>query len=377
MKCIGKFTDFYIDVTKQGLKIPQDKYLANGKYPIIDQGKSDISGYCNNLEGIFNDVPAIIFGDHTRSIKYVEKPFFIGADGVKILKSINKNNNMKYLYYALLAAKIPNLGYSRHFKILKELNINIYSRKEQDYIVRLLEKVDCLSESYRKYLFYLNKIIKSRFIEMFGDPILNEKQWTKEFLKNITSKIGSGATPKGGKSSYQTKGITFIRSMNVHDAKFEYKDLAYLTDNQARQLENVIVEQDDVFINITGASVARSCIVPYDILPARVNQHVSIIRCFKTKMNAVFLNNLFLNHRFKAYLLGLGESGGATRQAITKQQLAELNVIVPPLYLQNEFANFVQQVDKSKYREISLIKTYQIAEKYIKQEWMRCQTLHS
>ena len=136
--------------------------------------------------------------------------------------------------------------------------------------------------------------------------------------------------------------------MNVHDGRFEYKDLAHITDEQAKQLDNVIIEENDVFINITGASVARSCIVPKHILPARVNQHVAIIRCVTSMLNPVFANNMFLNHSFKGQLLDIGETGGATRQAITKQQLETLSVILPPIELQNQFATFVEQTDKSK-----------------------------
>ena len=164
----------------------------------------------------------------------------------------------------------------------------------------------------------------------------------------MTSKIRSGATPRGGKESYQTEGITLIRSMNVYDGRFEYKDLAHITNEQAEQLSNVAVEEGDVFINITGASVARSCIVPNNILPARVNQHVAIIRCSRSYLHPVFANNMFLNEHFKGQLLDIGESGGATRQAITKQQLENLVVILPPLNLQQQFAAFVAQTDKSK-----------------------------
>lgn len=184
---------------------------------------------------------------------------------------------------------------------------------------------------------------------MFGDPITNNFRWKQSELYDVTNKIGSGATPRGGKASYQKKGIALIRSMNVHNGRFEYKDLAHITDEQARRLDNVVVEEGDVFINITGASVSRSCIVPKDILPARVNQHVAIIRCIENKLHPIFANNMFLHDRFKRYLLDIGENGGATRQAITKQQLEALTIILPPIDLQNQFASFVQQVDKSKF----------------------------
>ena len=115
---MAKFTDIFEDVTKQGTKILTNLYLENGLYPIIDQGQSEIAGYTNEAEGLFTDVPAIIFGDHTRIIKYVDTPCFLGADGVKLLKAKDPTANYRYLYYALCNADIPNTGYNRHFKCI-------------------------------------------------------------------------------------------------------------------------------------------------------------------------------------------------------------------------------------------------------------------
>ena len=210
---------------------------------------------------------------------------------------------------------------------------------------------------------------QSRFIELFGDPVANSFGWKQALLCEVTSKIGSGATPRGGKESYQAEGITLIRSMNVHDGRFEYKDLAHITDEQAAQLDNVTVEDGDVFINITGASVARSCIVPTDILPARVNQHVAIIRCVREWLHPRFANNMFLNDRFKGQLLDIGESGGATRQAITKQQLENLAVILPPIELQEQFAAFVEQTDKSKLAVQQGLQELEILKKSLMQQY--------
>ena len=231
---------------------------------------------------------------------------------------------------------------------IDDMEILVYSDAEQRRIAAVLDKVSDLITKHRQQLDKLDELVKSRFIEMFGDPISNNFGWKQGLLSEVTSKIRSGATPRGGKESYQTEGITLIRSMNVYDGRFEYKDLAHITNEQAEQLSNVAVEEGDVFINITGASVARSCIVPNNILPARVNQHVAIIRCSRSYLHPVFANNMFLNEHFKGQLLDIGESGGATRQAITKQQLENLVVILPPLNLQQQFAAFVAQTDKSK-----------------------------
>ena len=232
---------------------------------------------------------------------------------------------------------------------LEKYELQLPSLSEQSFQVETLDRIKAVIELRKQELQCLDTLIKARFVEMFGDPVSNDAGWNQTALRGVTTKIGSGATPRGGKESYQNEGITLIRSMNVHDGRFEYKDLAHITEEQAAQLENVTVRENDVFVNITGASVARSCIVPADILPARVNQHVAIIRCVQERLNPIFANNLFLNARFKGMLLDIGESGGATRQAITKQQLESLNVIIPPLGLQNEFSAFASQVDKSKF----------------------------
>lgn len=341
---MAAFGDVFFDATKDGYKIPKERYLPHGLYPIIDQGQNDIAGYSNNSNGLYIDVPAIIFGDHTRIVKYVDVPFFLGADGVKLLKAKNPFANYKYLYYALSAARIPDTGYNRHFKWLKEIDIPLPSSDEQCRIVAILDKITSLITLRKQQFAKLDELVKARFVEMFGEPVANPMAWDVVKLASVTTKIGSGATPKGGKESYQTSGISLIRSMNVYDGFFEYRELAHIDDVQSAQLDNVIVNKDDVLINITGASVARSCVVPDNVLPARVNQHVSIIRCKPSALNYLFLNAQFLNSAYKKKLLSLGEAGGATRQAITKQQLENLEIILPPIKLQKEFFCYAKSI---------------------------------
>ena len=274
-----------------------------------------------------------------------------------VVFGVSKHIDQQYLLYYLKSDIMLSLikesatGSVRDnlkLSTLEEFPINLRPIDEQRHIAAVLDKVSDLIAKRRQQLDKLDELVKSRFIEMFGDPVTNTFGWKQALLCGVTSKIGSGATPKGGKESYQTEGITLIRSMNVHDGRFEYKDLAHITDEQAAQLDNVTVEDGDVFINITGASVARSCVVPKDTLPARVNQHVAIVRCIRAWLHPIFANNMFLNDRFKRQLLDIGESGGATRQAITKQQLENLTVILPPLELQEQFVAFVAQTDKVK-----------------------------
>ncbi|HFI0695297.1 TPA: restriction endonuclease subunit S [Streptococcus suis] len=147
-------------------------------------------------------------------------------------------------------------------------------------------------------------------------------------LRSITSKIGSGATPKGGNAVYENSGIAFIRSQNVLDMNFSTQNLAYITNEQAKKLNNVIVENNDILLNITGDSIARCTIVPDELLPARVNQHVSIIRCISPDYaNYVCYYLQFL----KPYLLQICKVGG-TRNALTKEAVENLPIVIQEEY---------------------------------------------
>jgi type I restriction enzyme S subunit len=153
--------------------------------------------------------------------------------------------------------------------------------------------------------------------------------WASNRLKTITTKIGSGATPRGGEESYKADGVSLIRSLNVHDMGFKYAKLAFLDDAQADDLSNVEIQPQDVLLNITGASVARCCVVPNDVLPARVNQHVSIIRPLADVLAPQFLQYLLISRPYKDKLLKTGGDGGSTRQAITKAQIQDFTVEYP------------------------------------------------
>lgn len=159
-------------------------------------------------------------------------------------------------------------------------------------------------------------------------------------LGDICNKIGSGATPRGGKESYKDSGTPIIRSQNVLDWSFSSDGLAYLDDDQAFALSNVEVKPRDVLLNITGDSVARACIVPNEFTPARVNQHVSILRT-NSRSNPVFL--LAWLQTNKSLLLSLASSG-ATRNALTKTMLEKLDVNLPPIDVQERIAGIVLSV---------------------------------
>jgi type I restriction enzyme S subunit len=152
------------------------------------------------------------------------------------------------------------------------------------------------------------------------------KGWEVVKLKDLTSKIGSGATPRGGSEVYVDEGPALIRSQNVYDYEFRWAGLARLTDKIAEELKNVEVMKNDVLLNITGDSILRTCVVDPEALPARVNQHVAIIRAINS-IPANYLHFYLVQESMKTFLIGM--SAGATRHAITKGHLEFIDVLKP------------------------------------------------
>ena len=170
--------------------------------------------------------------------------------------------------------------------------------------------------------------------------------WELIPLKKITTKIGSGATPRGGKNSYKSEGITLIRSLNVYDFAFSYEGLAFITEGQASEtrLARVIVEPKDILLNITGASVARCCMVPEHLLPARVNQHVSLVRVDPNRADSYYVLYCINSPVYKYQLLTLAQ-GGTTREALTKEIIGNFEIPLPPLPTQRKIAAVLSAYD--------------------------------
>ncbi len=329
--------------------VKSDIYNESYSIPVLTAGKSFILGYTNETNGVFTNLPVIIFDDFTTASKFVDFQFKVKSSAMKILKANEKVADIKFLYYLLQKLNIDSEQHKRYWiSKFSTLEVLLPPLAIQREIVEVIEMAENLIKNDQLFLNIYDELAKSIFVDMFGDPVTNEKNWPKTKLKNATSKIGSGATPSGGKASYKSSGISLIRSMNIYDFEFKWKDLAYIDSNQARKLNNVEVLKNDVLFNITGASVCRCSIVPNEVLPARVNQHVAILRAKTEKLNPVFLNHLLVSDRVKVNLLKIGSSGGAVMEAITKEKLENFEIILPPIEIQNQFEKAINFVFDGK-----------------------------
>ncbi|MGG4998751.1 restriction endonuclease subunit S [Escherichia coli] len=145
------FDNAFIVANKKSTQVKSSDYLQSGSIPIIDQGQSRIAGYCNNLE-VYSDVPVIVFGDHTRCVRWIEFVFCPGADGTQVIKT-SKILEPKLGYYLLSNTDIPNLGYSRHMRELKEKDFRLpLDIKEQQKIAAVLSAADAEISTLEKKL---------------------------------------------------------------------------------------------------------------------------------------------------------------------------------------------------------------------------------
>ncbi len=245
----------------------------------------------------------------------------------------------KYLHYFLVfgyfrgdTQKLQSNTTGLHnldFKTYLSIPIPVPPLPEQQSIVARLDsafaKIDALKANAQKQL----ENAKALFQNALKDAMTPKDGWEEKKLGEVCGKIGSGATPLGGKNVYIESGCSLIRSMNVQYNEFKYEELAHISDSASEQLKNVEIKENDVLFNITGASIARCCIVPKNILPARVNQHVSILRIVNSVLPK-FLCFTLNSEPHQKELIGIGEAG-STRQALTKGDLSKHLIKYPSI----------------------------------------------
>ena len=300
--------------------------------------------------------------------------------GMMIQKALHRIRPSQLLDHRFLFYSFLHIGQSRGFdpfftgatiyhlplEKLAKVEVPVPPLPVQRRIADILSAYDELIENSQRRIRILETMARAIYREWFvhfrfpghethprvPSPLGDIPQgWEVTTLRAITTKIGSGATPRGGKDAYKTEGIHLIRSLNVYDYSFEFDDLAFIDEQQAVELDNVRVEENDILLNITGASVARCALVPSYLLPARVNQHVAIVRADPTKASPFYVLDAINSENRKAQLLALAQ-GGATREALTKDTVCNFEIVLPPRPLMTRYDANAHGIHKQ--REILL-----------------------
>lgn len=350
------FDEVFDDYTKYGTKIKTERYHTIGTNIIIDQGQADIAGYTDQIDGLFKDVPVIVFGDHTRIIKYINRPFFLGADGTKILKSKIPDANYKYLYYALKNAKIPNTGYNRHFKWLKQISISYPEHEKQSMIVEILDKLEDSIDNYNTILGHLDKLVKARFVEMFGDYLKEDRRPLSE-----VAIITGGLTKNSNRNTFETK-MPYLRVANVFYNRLDLREILKIGVKE-EEIEKTLLQAGDLlFVEGNGSieQIGRVAIWDGSIDPILHQNHLIKARFNNEIIAPEYALFYFMLQDGRQQIISKSVSTSGLN-TLSVNKVSSLLLPIPPIALQKQFSVFVKLVDKSREEvKKSLEKTQQL-----------------
>ena len=311
-----------VDRTRQ---VKSRDYLLTGKHPVVDQGQGLIAGWTDNDAAVISDdLPYVVFGDHTRIFKYVDFPFALGADGTKVLRT-RGDINPRYFYFHLLCLDIPSRGYSRHFRLLKEKEIALPPLPEQKKIATVLLKIQRAIETQEKIIQSLRDLKKSTMQHLFTHGLRGEKtkvteigempeSWDMMPLAAFAEKVTKGSSPRWQGFTYKTEGVLFVRSQNVGWGRLLMDNIAYVDPSFNVKETRSILKKNDLLFNLVGASIGRVAMVDESLEGANTNQAVGLARLAGKDMHPRFAMYFFLTDMGQAQI------------AYNKKEIARANI---------------------------------------------------
>ena len=263
----------------------------------------------------------------------------------------------KYVYYALLnkmpdflknavGGAQPNISQ----RMIKQTKIPLPPLEEQKRIAAILDKADAIRCKRQQAIKLTDQFLRSVFLDMFGDPVTNPKEWEKQSIEHLSTRVTKGESPKWQGFDYQDQGVRFVTSENVLWGKLDDRK-KYIPEGFHAKLSRSALKEDDLLINLVGASVGRTCLVPKDGVPANINQAVAVTTLVETKIIPEFLLTQILTESIQRELLG--NVVDAARANISLKNIRELTVIVPPVEEQRKYLKAVEKVAtlNDKYQE--------------------------
>lgn len=338
-----KFEDA-LQKVKYTRKIQNSDYLPNGVVPVVSQEETFISGYWNNKDDAFKvDSPVVIFGDHSRVVKYVDFDFVLGADGVKILKPID-GLNARFFYHFLKWYDVPSLGYSRHYKLLKEIDVPFPPLSEQQHIVEELDLLSSIIEKKKAQLNELDNLAQSLFYEMFGDPITNEKGWDSDVLENVVANdcsISYGIVQPGDDI---IDGVPVVRPVDLVTNVVEREGLKRVAKNISDSYRRTILKGGEILLCVRGTTGVMS-FASDGLVGCNVTRGITPL-FFDNKINRYYAF-CYLNSKYIQDIIA-DNTRGATLKQINMKDVRMLPMLIPPLELQQQFASKIEAIEHQK-----------------------------
>ena len=339
---------------KQWKTIPTGDLLDEG-YPVY--GANGIIGYYSKYNHE-NPVIAVTCRGATCGSINITVPNAYVTGNAMCLDDVRNDVDINYLYYCLKYYDFNNvISGSAQPQITRQgmdkIYISICCHDEQCEIVDRLKKIENVINFRKQEIELLDKLIKARFVELFGDPVSNPKKWNVKKLKDLSIQINSGNTPKGGAENYVEEGIVFFRSQNVWKDRLEMDDIAYIDAKTHASMKRSSLKHGDILMTKTGrintenSSLGRAALYLGEDDMANVNGHVYFIR-LKPEVNNKFILRILVSPEYRDLIRSVCV-GGIDKRQLNKEHIEDFPIICPPSDIVEKYVAFVDQVDKSKF----------------------------
>ena len=322
--------------------VESDRYNSKYSTPVLTAGQSFILGYTNESKGVYEKGPCIIFDDFTTSVHYVDFPFKVKSSAMKILTT-KSNADIKYCYYLLLSlSKMPPNHKRQWISTTSEKSYVLPSMDKQISIVKQLDLISDTIANYTNQIENLDNLVKARFIEMFGDPVADTRNWGQTLLKEHLESIKYGtSTPP----IFTDDGYAFIRATNIKNGKIITNDMKYIPQEEADRLEKCKLSGGEIIIVRSGVNAGDTCIVTDEYIGQYAGYDMILV--LSSDLHPVFFNTLINTEYMDKVVKPLTRR--AAQPHLNSEQTQRLPIIEVPFELQEQFADFVKQVDKSRF----------------------------
>lgn len=340
------FLSCFKDVTGGNHKVPKGDYLEDGATPIVDQGKQLIGGYSDLENIVTRSGEVIVFGDHTGIVKYIDFDFILGADGVKVIEPNYNLVHPKYGFYALSNVVLPDTGYDRKYKYLKRVTIPLPPLEDQKRIASILDAADAYRVKTKALIEKYNMLSKSLFLEMFGDPVLNPMGWEKVKLGELCEfENGDRSSNYPSGSDILQTGKLFLSSGDIKDGGFIVKDSKFISSEKYMSLKRGKCRRGDILMTLRGNGTGKSGVFNCIYSEGFINAQMVIIRPDSRCSSYYLVKQLNYPSVFKRLIL---LNSGSAQPQLSATTLKQFEVSIPPLALQNQFAQRIEAIESQK-----------------------------
>lgn len=353
-------SEVFNQVSTSGKKIKTKDCLKIGKYPVIDQGQEYISGYLDDEEKVISiKSPIIMFGDHTKTIKWISKSFIPGADGTKLLNPIPQISS-RFFYYQLRSYQLPDKGYARHFQYLDDQPFVVPAFDEQHQIAQRLDELLAQVDTIKARLDAIPAILK-RFRQSVLSAAVSGKlteewrgrnlyvptkygldipvNWESLFIDDIAEVKGGKRLPKGESLVNYDTGYPYIRAGQLKNGTVKSIDQLYLEPHVQKQISKYTVNENDTYVTIVGASIGDAGLIPKQFSGANLTENAAKFCNYKKELCVEYLS-FWLQSQYLQNLIKFEIKSGAQG----KLALSRIKKLPIPYPTKEEQVEIVKQI---------------------------------